>query len=282
MINLEQQNKIQPTTLQVTFNNLRYKINKTIYFILALILFSCNTKPDKYIVKNGDSLSEIALKNNISVNELLLWNNLENDKIYVGQEIKVYLERENIENIPFNISANELKSLLKSTPGRTQYIGDDNLSILSYNIPGQVEVDIKNIDFRNGLANFYFINDSLSIITYDGKWPVNNKEERYFDEIESQIEYNFKEYLKYIKKKGFKIKKNDDRSWRGEKRQKNNNLVAYVLLEGYPDEPFFMIHLNKPEISRMIDSTETFTTDNLYRFYHERSNYEEIPAGTNN
>ena len=252
-------------------------MNKTLYYFLALILLSCNTKQDKYVVKNGDSLSGIAVKNKISVNELMLWNNLENDKIYVGQEIKVYLERENIENIPFNISANKLKSLLRSPPEDIKYMGDENLLILSYDIPGHVVANINKIDFRYGSADFYFINDSLSIITYGGNWSIKNKEDEYFDNHESEIEYIFKEYMRYFKKQGFKVKKNDERSWRGVKKHGNNNLVAYVVIEGYPNEPFFIIHLNKPEISKMIDSTNSFTTDNLSRFSYESSNYNEIP-----
>ncbi len=42
-----------------------------------------------YVVKRGDTLSEIALANKVSVKELKKWNNLKNNKIKVGQKLSL-------------------------------------------------------------------------------------------------------------------------------------------------------------------------------------------------
>lgn len=47
-------------------------------------------KAGTYVVKSGDTLSELAIRFNVSVNELVVWNNIPNpDLIYVGQRLSV-------------------------------------------------------------------------------------------------------------------------------------------------------------------------------------------------
>jgi LysM repeat protein len=65
-----------------------------------------------YIIKKGDTLSDIALKNNISIKELAKLNNIKNqNNIYSGQKILVRNKKE------------------------LYFIGDDNfIAITKYNI----------------------------------------------------------------------------------------------------------------------------------------------------
>ena len=65
-----------------------------------------------YIIKKGDTLSDIALKNNISIKELAKLNNIKNqNNIYSGQKILVRNKKD------------------------LYFIGDDNfIAITKYNI----------------------------------------------------------------------------------------------------------------------------------------------------
>jgi LysM repeat protein len=65
-----------------------------------------------YIIKKGDTLSDIALKNNISIKELAKLNNIKNQNdIYSGQKILVRNKKD------------------------LYFIGDDNfIAITKYNI----------------------------------------------------------------------------------------------------------------------------------------------------
>lgn len=43
-----------------------------------------------YVVKSGDTLSELAVQFNVSLNDLVAWNNIQNpDLIYVGQQLSI-------------------------------------------------------------------------------------------------------------------------------------------------------------------------------------------------
>ena len=67
--------------------------------VLALSLLLCNPgnsyagktdSPVIYIVKRGDTLSEIALTYKVSVGQLRRWNRLRGDKIFEGQRLKLW------------------------------------------------------------------------------------------------------------------------------------------------------------------------------------------------
>jgi membrane-bound lytic murein transglycosylase D len=42
-----------------------------------------------YIVRNGDTLSEIAQKNKIKIQDLRRWNGIRGSKIRIGQKLKI-------------------------------------------------------------------------------------------------------------------------------------------------------------------------------------------------
>ena len=63
---------------------------KSLTVILDALGISQPQESDKvYVVKPGDSLGEIALKHKTSISNLKKLNNLNNDRIIVGQKIKV-------------------------------------------------------------------------------------------------------------------------------------------------------------------------------------------------
>ena len=49
-----------------------------------------SSKYKTYVVKKGDTLQTIASDHKVTVKELMSWNNLDDDKIIIGQEIKIY------------------------------------------------------------------------------------------------------------------------------------------------------------------------------------------------
>lgn len=53
---------------------------------------STGNKTDKleYVIKNGDTISEIALKHGVSSSELIAWNNLNSNKIIAGKKLFIY------------------------------------------------------------------------------------------------------------------------------------------------------------------------------------------------
>ncbi|MCB1148537.1 MAG: LysM peptidoglycan-binding domain-containing protein [Chlamydiia bacterium] len=66
------------------------QVGKSLTVILDALGISQPQESDKvYVVKPGDSLGEIALKHKTSVSNLKKINNLNNDRIIVGQKIKV-------------------------------------------------------------------------------------------------------------------------------------------------------------------------------------------------
>ncbi|MBT8148974.1 MAG: LysM peptidoglycan-binding domain-containing protein, partial [Pseudomonadales bacterium] len=50
---------------------------------------AASAAPRRYKIKSGDTLSEVALRNSVSLRELRRYNRLKDDKIRVGQVIKI-------------------------------------------------------------------------------------------------------------------------------------------------------------------------------------------------
>jgi len=57
--------------------------------ILAIIFWATAANALIYRVKTGDTLGKIAKRYGVSVSRLKTWNNLKNDRIYVGQPLKI-------------------------------------------------------------------------------------------------------------------------------------------------------------------------------------------------
>ena len=60
---------------------------------VAFGLFTHDASAANVKVSKGDTLYSIARKNNISVDDLMKWNNLTNTTIFLGQELKVSIEK---------------------------------------------------------------------------------------------------------------------------------------------------------------------------------------------
>ena len=73
-----------------------YLLSDSLYFMTALRLKKSPLPPPLraasgkiYVVKNGDTLSEIAQKNKIKIQDLRRWNGIRGSKIRIGQKLKI-------------------------------------------------------------------------------------------------------------------------------------------------------------------------------------------------
>jgi membrane-bound lytic murein transglycosylase D len=73
-----------------------YFLSDSLYFMTALRLKKSPLPPPLrgasgkiYIVRNGDTLSEIAQKNKIKIQDLRRWNGIRGSKIRIGQKLKI-------------------------------------------------------------------------------------------------------------------------------------------------------------------------------------------------
>lgn len=60
-----------------------------IILLLAVVFWAGLAQAETYRVKSGDTLGKIAAKYGTSISRLKIWNELKNDRIYVGQKLKI-------------------------------------------------------------------------------------------------------------------------------------------------------------------------------------------------
>jgi hypothetical protein len=244
-------------------------MKRSFLVFILLILISCKKSSEIYVVKKGDTLSQIAQRKNISLEELRIWNGIDGNQIFPGQKLIVEFDRVTLEEIPFDITSAELSSLVQLPAYKRVNVPSLDLEINYYQIPAHIEVDMDQIESINAFASFYFFQDSLAIVGFGGKFSIKNKENRYFEDYWTEgVDYDFLEFIEYLESLGFKISKNDNTCWKGVK--ENRKFVSYLVREGYPDEPYFLIHKNNPAVKNFIDSTNTFGTKELAKFMYRR------------
>ena len=68
------------------------RVGKMIKIPVGLKNYKAKPKKQVYVVKYGDTLSEIAEKYRTSVKNIKKWNGLRSDRIIVGQKLKIWVK----------------------------------------------------------------------------------------------------------------------------------------------------------------------------------------------
>lgn len=120
------------------------------------------TKEEVYVVKSGDTLSEIADKYNTAYQELAKYNNIENpSKIYVGQKIRIPAKVEVKEEDKTEVSYKFEVDAIVNFKGDTHY-GNANAASGSSCKPGKAKITAR----YNGKHKYHLIAEK------DGKSSV--------------------------------------------------------------------------------------------------------------
>lgn len=101
-----------------------------------IIIPGTNSYFNKYIIKKGDTIYEIARKNNMNANDLSKLNGLEEDEyIYPGEEIIIPKQGVSIYVTEANDTLNKVANTLNTTPNilanqnQTIYLLEDQLIV---------------------------------------------------------------------------------------------------------------------------------------------------------
>lgn len=101
-----------------------------------------NQTSQTYVVKEGDYLSTIADKYNVSVSDLMEWNKLSNDKILVGQKLKIFSDTKVVEK-------KDKKE--ESTKNKTVHVVEQGESLSQ--IAAKYDVTVEDLSEWNELEN---------------------------------------------------------------------------------------------------------------------------------
>ena len=66
------------------------RVGKMIKIPVGMKNYKVKPKKQIYVVKYGDTLSEIAVKNNVKMSKIKSWNNLRGSIIKIGQKLVIY------------------------------------------------------------------------------------------------------------------------------------------------------------------------------------------------
>ncbi|NLT50824.1 MAG: LysM peptidoglycan-binding domain-containing protein [Ignavibacteria bacterium] len=152
--------KIYPDSKKVASNN-------------RIIVDEFSSRNTTYLVKKGDTIGKIALQYGVTARDIRRWNNLSNNKIKVGEEIKIFA-RSQSSNVSNNVSANDQNNIRNEVPKETFiHVVKNGESLSTLSAKYKIRID-EIMSINNLKNNKIFVGQKIKIISDSSKRNGNS------------------------------------------------------------------------------------------------------------